>query len=148
MKTFSEFVQIKEQEQPVASNQQLAGNTSFTNTSAEKTSEIKTKWKASKKEILTYWRTLRGDSPIRMNPIPYLHKGSTYGEDGIRINGSPVFIASVIGRLKDILNYESPTTKLAVSYRQAESKKMEKNSYVFYISARERGKKIRQKNVF
>lgn len=104
------------------------------------------KWKASKQEILEFWKTLRTDTPIMLRPISYEHKGSTYGEDGLRITGSPQFISSVLARLKDFLVYETPNTKLAVSYRQTESPSKlaqgeSKTSYVFYIAAKERGKK-------
>ena len=104
----------------------------------------KTKWKATKEQIVAYWKNLRQDTPIQMKPIDYTHKGSTYGEDGLRITGSPQFIASVIARLKEFLNYETPSTKLAVTYRQTESPSkvalgQSKTSYVFYIAARQRG---------
>ena len=103
-----------------------------------------TKWKASKDEIVAYWKNLRPDTPIFMKAIPYSHKGSTYGEDGMRLTGSPQFIASVIGRLKDILNFETPSSKLAITYRQTESPSQQamgqsKTSYVFYVAARQRG---------
>lgn len=105
-----------------------------------------TKWKATKEEIMAYWQNLRADTPIQMNPIEYRHTGSTYGEDGIRLTGSPQFITSVMARLKEILNFESPTTKLAVTYRQTESPSkvamgQGKTSYVFYVASRQRGEK-------
>ena len=102
------------------------------------------KWKATKDQIVQYWRTLRADTPILMRPIEYTHKGSSYGEDGVRLTGSPQFIASVLARLKEFLNFENPTTKLALVYRETESPSQaamgqNKTSYVFYIQARERG---------
>ena len=104
----------------------------------------KTTWKATKDEIVAYWKNLRPDTPIQMRAIDYTHKGSTYGEDGLRITGSPQFISSILSRLKEILNYETPSTKLAVTYRQTESpSKMAmgqtKTSYIFYVAARQRG---------
>ena len=54
------------------------------------------KWKANKEEILAFWQKLRPDTPIQIKPIDYTHKGSTYGEDGVRITGSPQFISSVL----------------------------------------------------
>jgi hypothetical protein len=128
MKTFKEFIGSQEKEpQTVVPSQ-----------------ESSTKWKATKEEIIEYWKGLRSDAPVLMRAIDYNHKGSTYGEDGIRITGSPQFIGSIISRMKELLAYESPTTKLAVTYRQTESpSKMamgqSKTSYVFYVSARERG---------
>lgn len=107
---------------------------------------VKPKWKASKAQILKYWKTLGGEQPIPMKAIKYDHKGSTYGEDGIRITGSPNFIQAVLGKLRELLRYEGPETKLGVVYRQTFSKKREAMglspiSFVFYIQARERGKK-------
>lgn len=102
------------------------------------------KWKASKEEIMGFWKNLRPDVPIAIKPIDYQHKGSTYGEDGLRLTGSPQFIASVLGRLKEFLNFETPSTKLAISYRQTESPSKtamgeSKTSYVFYLQAKNRG---------
>ncbi|RTK94080.1 MAG: hypothetical protein EKK64_09240 [Neisseriaceae bacterium] len=101
-------------------------------------------WKATKPEILEFWKKLRSDSPILMKPIEYNHKGSTYGEDGIRITGSPQFIQSVLARLKEFLNFESPQTKLSVSYRETQSPSASqfgntKTSYVFYLQTKKRG---------
>jgi hypothetical protein len=102
-------------------------------------------WKATKDHILDYWKTLRSDVPLSLSPISYEHKGSTYGEDGVRITGSPQFIASVLGKLKEFINYESETTKLALSYRQTKSPSLSavgatKTSYVCYVQVKERGK--------
>jgi hypothetical protein len=102
------------------------------------------KWSASKDEVLDFWRQIPANTPIQMKPIDYSHKGSTFGEDGIRITGSPNFINSVISHLKDFLSYEGPRTKLAVSYRETESPSkvavgQNKTSFVFYIAAKERG---------
>jgi hypothetical protein len=110
------------------------------------------KWTASKKQILQYWKSLRTDIPIVIRPIPYEHRGSTYGEDGIRITGSPQFIFSVLSKLKGFLVYETKSTKLAVVYRQTQSPSKllsgeAKNSYVFYLSTKERGKKNPRKKI-
>lgn len=107
-------------------------------------SQQSTKWKATKDEIVAFWKNLRTDTPIQMRAIDYSHKGSTYGEDGIRLTGSPQFISSVLARIKELLAYETATTKLGVTYRQTESpSKMAmgqgKTSYVFYVAARQRG---------
>ena len=108
-------------------------------------SSYATKWKANKKEIMAYWKTLRPDTPLFMKPIPYDHTGSTYDEDGIRITGTPQFISSVMARIKDVLQFENPKTKLSVYYRETESDSgdvsgLGKTSYVFYVQSRERGK--------
>ena len=105
----------------------------------------KKKWKATKEQIISYWRGIRDDVPIAINPISYKHKGSTYGEDGIRITGSPAFIGSILPRLKELLAYETPSTKLALVYRETESPSKtaigaSKTSYVFYLQVKERGR--------
>ena len=101
------------------------------------------KWKATKDEIIRFWQGLRPDVPIQMSPVRYDHRGSTYAEDGVRITGSKEFIASVLPRLKEFLNFESPTTKLSLVYRETDSPSQSmidnKTSFVFYIQAKERG---------
>lgn len=101
-------------------------------------------WKASKPEILKLWNSLPSNTPIFIKPIEYGHEGSTYGEDGIRITGSSHFIGSVLSKLKPLLNYENNSTKLSVTYRQTKSPSQalegnNKLSYVFYVSAQQRG---------
>lgn len=110
--------------------------------------QAKQKWKATKEQIVSYWKNLRPDTPILMKPIPYDHKGSTYGEDGVRITGSPQFIGSLLPRLKEFLNFESPTTTLTLVYRETESPSQSalgqnKTSYVFYVQTRQRGENER-----
>lgn len=100
-------------------------------------------WSASKEDIIKLWRSLNPSTPLSVSPIRSSHKGSTYGEDGIRITGSPNFISSVLSKLKPFLDYETASTKLAVSYRETQSpSQIErgnlKKSYVFYIQVKER----------
>jgi len=102
------------------------------------------KWSMGKEDIMKFWRNLNPSVPITMKAMPNVHKGSTYGEDGIRITGSPEFIASVLSKLKSVLEYESPNVKLNVSYRETQSpsqleKGNLKKSYVFYVQAKQRG---------
>jgi len=102
------------------------------------------KWKISKDEIMKMWRGISPEIPIALKPIAKDHVGSTYGEDGIRITGSPDFINSILGKIKPLLNYEAVNTKLVVSYRETQSpSQIErgnlKKSYVFYVQAKERG---------
>lgn len=128
MKTFKEFIN-QSQTQPMGG---VASNPTE-------------KWKASKKQILYYWKNLRADTPIQASAIAYSHKGSTYGEDGIRITGTPQFIGTVLARLKELINYEGSSTKLSLTYRETESPSqlnmgLAKSSFVFYVSVRERGK--------
>lgn len=101
------------------------------------------KWKATKEEIISYWRNLRPNVPIQIAPVRYDHKGSTYAEDGIRLTGSKEFIGSVLPRLKEFLNFETPTTKLQLVYRETDAPGKSfgdnKTSFVFYIQTKERG---------
>lgn len=105
--------------------------------------------KASKEEIVQYWSALQVNAQIPMTPIPADHKGSTYSQDAIRITGTQAFIDGVLARLKDLMTYESPETKLDLVYRRIESKSSDygrQDAYVFYIMARQKPpKKMRIK---
>ena len=52
-----------------------------------------------KKDILSHWRGLAPNQPIQPAVVPYRHEGTTYGQDGIRLTGSPEFIDAVLSRL-------------------------------------------------
>jgi hypothetical protein len=100
---------------------------------------------ASKAEIMDIWQKLRPDTPIYIMPmddtfnLPGDH--STYGEDGVRITGSWPFIASILGRLKELMTYENPQTKLKLVFRgiKADNKaSAERQSYAFYVNAERR----------
>lgn len=69
-----------------------------------------------KKEFLEHWRSLESGQPVAQSPIMYKHEGSTYGEDSIRLTGSPRFVDAVLSRLKDLLDGEASETRLGVSY--------------------------------
>jgi len=97
-------------------------------------------WRANKEQIMSYWKNLRSDTPLSLNPIPYGHTGSTYGKDGIRLTGSQHFISSVLPRLKEFLQFENPNTKLQIVYRQTENpKNPAETSFAFYLQSKERG---------
>src|SRR4051812_14740633 len=78
-------------------------------------------WSAKKSEIIQLWHNLRQDTPIVMTPIADNDIGnaehSTYGEDGIRITGSWYFISSILSRLKEVIAYENPQSKLRLIFR-------------------------------
>jgi len=99
-------------------------------------------WKAGKDEIVRFWKSIAGNLPLSLKPIPSDHKGTTIQEDGIRITGSKEFITSVLSRLKDFLTFENPNEKLVVSYRQSPKSftKGNRNSYSFYLQVKDRGK--------
>ena len=146
------FQQWREQVDPPVESQSeaLPVNPAATGTSPEQP-KMSTKyylklhhykpWKASKDEIIPFWRTLSPNKPLTIQPITTDHEGSTIQEDGVRITGSKEFISSVLARLKDFLPYENPKTKLMVAYRQSPRSFLpgNKNSYIFYLQAMERG---------
>lgn len=110
-------------------------------------------WRMEKDQIMQYWQQLRPNDPIAYDPMKPGQKGSTFGEDGLRLTGSRRFIDSVLGRVKDIMHFENPSTKLNVVYRQVqyrgkgvsadgnESQTPEKtSSFVFYAQVKSRDK--------
>lgn len=103
----------------------------------------KKSWSAKKQEVLNFWKAL-SPMPLIINPISKDHEGSTFGEDGIRITGSPQFIYSIMSRLKDFLNLESDNTKLQILFKESDRlnpNKPNKKSYAFYIQVKQRGSK-------
>lgn len=70
-----------------------------------------------KSETLEHWRTMPANQPIlpHFTPIPYKASGSTYGACGIRIDGNPQFIDSVLSRLKDLIDGENHATRLTLA---------------------------------
>lgn len=102
-------------------------------------------WSAKKNDILKFWQRLRFDLPIVIEPLDDRDttsaRKSTYGQDGIRVTGSWNFIAGVLGRLKEILAYENPQTKLRLIFRQIDSTRLanlEKQAFAFYINVERR----------
>ncbi len=99
-------------------------------------------WKMSKAEALQHWQQLQPGMPMsQLRVIPPDHKGPTYRYDGVRVTGSGQFIDSVMSRLKDILSYESESTRLNLVYRQQVDSKLQEpipDSFVFYAQARDR----------
>lgn len=101
-------------------------------------------WSAKKPEILQMWRNLRPDQPIYMTPMTKNPGGEnhSYGEDGVRITGSWHFISSVMGRIKDLMAYENPSSRLRLVFRGVDKDKGDPNkvSYVFYVNTENRSK--------
>jgi hypothetical protein len=100
-------------------------------------------WSATKDEIMDMWRKVRPDTPIYITPMdteaaPVLGKDrSSYGEDGIRITGSWAFISSILGRLKELLQFENPQSKLRLVFRGIDSTRMahpDRQSFAFYVN--------------
>ena len=101
-------------------------------------------WSAKKPEILQLWKQLRPDQPIYMTPMAKKAEGGnqSYGEDGVRITGSWNFISSIMGRIKEIMAYENPNSKLRLVFRGVDKSKGDPNkvSYVFYVNMENRSK--------
>ncbi len=101
-------------------------------------------WSAKKPEIIQMWKNMRPDMPIVMTPMlndPNSKSHSTYGEDGIRITGSWNFISSIIARLKEVIGYENPQSKLRLIFRGVDKSKnhrVDRQSYVFYCNLEQR----------
>ena len=70
-----------------------------------------------KADTLAHWRTLTPDqNPLAaMRPIRTGTKGSRYGCDGIRIDGSPAFIDAVLSRLQPLIDGENNVTRLELA---------------------------------
>lgn len=101
----------------------------------------------TKAEVLAHWRQLEPGRPIRAHAIPYKSKGSTYGHDGIRIEGSPEFIDAILAALKPLLAYEGTATRLGISYGPVtprEGKPANGGDHVCYVKVHERGPEARE----
>jgi hypothetical protein len=101
-----------------------------------------------KKDMLAHWQSLPANQPVNPAVVPYKHEGTTYSEDGIRITGSSAFIDSVLSRLKDLLGFESLTTRLQVSYQQSKDRVTGEmlGSYNCYVQVHERGGEAKAMN--
>lgn len=96
----------------------------------------------TKGAALAHWRDLPDALPIKVHAIANKHRGSTYGHDGIRIEGSREFIDSVLARLKPLLAYENGSTRLALNYQAVQpraGKAASGGDWVCYVKVHERG---------
>lgn len=91
--------------------------------------------KSSKRgQFLQYWQSL-ANVPLLIQPIPKDHHGTIKAEDGIRVAGSPQFIAAICQRLKDILLFENPNSKIDITYQKSANKKQNgEDSYILYVN--------------
>jgi len=106
----------------------------------------------SKSQALSHWQSLPDNQAINQDVIPYKHSGSTYGADGIRVEGSQEFIDSVLSRLKDLIAGENTQTRLGLNYQQVEAKPGKPNAFagnwVCYVKLHERGHEAQAVNAF
>jgi len=96
-----------------------------------------------KAQTLAHWRNLPEGAPLNPEAIPYKQRGSTYGADGVRIEGRPEFVDAVLGRLKPLLDAENNRTRLGLSYGTVEPRDGKACNYVgnivCYVKVHERG---------
>lgn len=91
-------------------------------------------WKAKKADVLSFWKNLKPNLPVKMEAVAPNHTGTRFRSDGLRITGSPEFINSIISRLKDMIYLENERQRVDVEYRQAEPKPGDlEKKYVFYM---------------
>lgn len=75
-----------------------------------------------KSEALKHWQ----DMPANQNIVKHFTaispeaRGSRYGACGIRIDGNPQFVDSVLSHLKDLLCCENHVTRLSLSLNQVD----------------------------
>lgn len=108
-------------------------------------------WSGKKDEIIDLWKKMLPDLPVIMEPMSKQADGGTssYGEDGVRITGSWRFIASILGRIKEILGYENPSSKLRLVFKGIDSNRnarSDRQGYVFYVNLQPRSKVKKSKS--
>ena len=71
-----------------------------------------------KAEALKVWQELpEGQNVLKhFTPVESRARGSRYGSCGIRIDGNPQFVRSVMSRLKDLIAGENQVTRLGLSW--------------------------------
>ena len=102
----------------------------------------------TKAQALAHWASLQDRQPIKAHAISSAHKGSTYGCDGIRVEGSPEFIDAVLSHLKPLLAYENGATRLGLSYVSVKPAfgKTYAGDHVCYVKIHQRGPQAVQMN--
>jgi hypothetical protein len=142
MKSFKTWLEDNNQEIPTQNQNQQDNQPKPQNVvGGPLESQTKKSWSGRKQEIIDFWKSIP-QMPLLVDPIPSSHKGSTFGEDGIRITGSPNYIYSVLTRLKDFLPLESEGTKLQLLFKESDRinpNRPNKKSYAFYIQVKQRG---------
>ena len=106
----------------------------------------------AKSAALSHWRNLAPAQPLKPEPIAYKHQGTTFGADGIRIEGRQEFVNAVLSRLHDLLQCENTETRLALNYQQVEAKDGKPNvfagNWVCYVKVHERGHEAKMVNAY
>jgi hypothetical protein len=109
------------------------------------------KSKYVKAQVLADWCKLEpNQNPLPyMSAIPYKQAGSKYGEDGIRIDGSPEFIDAVLSCLKPLIAGESNLTRLELSRTEVQPRegKPFNGGECCYIRLHQRGSESQMLNM-
>lgn len=72
----------------------------------------------TKEQALKEWTAMQPGQSIlpHFTPISPKARGSRYGACGIRIDGNPAFVRSVMSRLKDLIDGENHVTRLGLAW--------------------------------
>ena len=108
-----------------------------------------------KDDLLNRWASMKTQkNPASvMRAIENKHEGSTYGNDGIRIDGSQEFIFAVLSRLTPLMDLENGTTRLQLSMSPVRERVNgefggETGEWCCYIRCHERGPQAQVVNAF
>jgi len=102
-----------------------------------------------KKKFMEHWGSMKRRRKLAPTPVPYKHEGSTFDQDGIRINGSRKFIDAILSRLTELLKFENGSTRLQTVYKQASDKSGNLlDSWSCYIQVHDRGDEAKMVNAF
>lgn len=93
---------------------------------------------AMKQGLLQHWQSLRPNIPISIRPTPHHKKGTGYVNESVRLTGTPQFIDSILSRIKDLLAFENPTTRIEITMKPVKNQSPGSNAYNLYVSVETR----------
>lgn len=97
----------------------------------------------TKEEIIERWKALDENQELAVTPVSADISARRYVHDAIRLTGSKEFIDSILGRIKDLMDYESEAASLNLVYMERKDK-IDGNeldrSWSFCLSAQEKGR--------
>jgi len=103
-----------------------------------------------KQEIIKHWQNIPKNQQIKMMPVAYKHKGSTYDQDGIRLTGSQEFVDSLLSNIKQLLQDENDNTRLQLTYQETVDRETQLSTGTFncYVQVHDRGHEAKMMNGF